>query len=384
MADFIRPTDFEVATCAVLGLLPPEPMPVAPSARNAIDDAIRPALVDGPCFVTFSGGRDSSAVLAAATDLARREGLPLPIPATKVYPDHPESDESEWQRMVIDHLGLTEWLRVEFRDEHELLGSAAKQSLLLRGLMWPPALQVQSHWYEILGAGSVLTGEGGDEVLASRRITPVRVLPRRRRPTMANTRRAVRSILPAPMREAAIVRQWSQIPQPWLRPEVRRRALELLAGEMAAQPLRYDKATWWIARRRAWTVYQHNHARVAADHGITAIDPLLDRGFLAALARLGGRLGFTGRTATMVALFADLLPSEVLRRRSKAAFNGAHAGASLKAFAEDWDGSGVDPDLVDIGNLRREWLSDRPSPTTALLLQNAWLHTKRDGEVGLR
>ena len=70
----------------------------ARTPREALDDAIRPALVDGPCYVTFSGGRDSSAVLAAATALARREGHALPVPVTRVYPDLPDTDESDWQR----------------------------------------------------------------------------------------------------------------------------------------------------------------------------------------------------------------------------------------------------------------------------------------------
>src|ERR1700749_707865 len=56
------------------------------SAREALESVIRPALERSPCLVSFSGGRDSSAVLAAAAALARREGLPLPIPATIVFP----------------------------------------------------------------------------------------------------------------------------------------------------------------------------------------------------------------------------------------------------------------------------------------------------------
>ena len=98
--------------------------------REALDDAIRSALVHGPCYVTFSGGRDSSAVLAAATALARREGHALPVPVTRIYPDLPDTDESDWQRAVIDHLGLTEWVRLELRDgESELLGPAARDAL---------------------------------------------------------------------------------------------------------------------------------------------------------------------------------------------------------------------------------------------------------------
>ena len=46
---------------------------------SAVEDAVLPAVSRPPCVVTFSGGRDSSLVLAVATRVARREGLPDPI-----------------------------------------------------------------------------------------------------------------------------------------------------------------------------------------------------------------------------------------------------------------------------------------------------------------
>ena len=51
------------------------------------------ALRRPPCLVSFSGGLDSSALLAVATAVARREGLDDPVPATLVVPGSPESDE---------------------------------------------------------------------------------------------------------------------------------------------------------------------------------------------------------------------------------------------------------------------------------------------------
>ena len=48
----------------------------------ALEEAILPALRRPPCLVSFSGGRDSSCVLAAATRAARREGLQPPVPVT--------------------------------------------------------------------------------------------------------------------------------------------------------------------------------------------------------------------------------------------------------------------------------------------------------------
>ena len=172
---FLRPAPLEVATGWVYGSMPATPPPETSAApRAALDDVVRPSLVNGPCYVTFSGGRDSSAVLAAATALARREGHPLPVPVTRVYPDLPDTDESEWQRAVVDHLGLTEWVRLELRDgESDLLGRAARDALGSRGALWPPALQTHGVMFEQLRGGSLLTGEGGDAVLGARRITPL-------------------------------------------------------------------------------------------------------------------------------------------------------------------------------------------------------------------
>src|SRR5947209_20309061 len=71
--------------------------------RAALEALIRPALMSPPCVVGFSGGRDSSALLACALDLARREGLPEPIPITLDF-GTPRTDEREWQELVVAHV----------------------------------------------------------------------------------------------------------------------------------------------------------------------------------------------------------------------------------------------------------------------------------------
>src|SRR5690625_7336371 len=113
---YVRPSAFEIAVCWMHGVDPPTAVPpTSKSPRDALDDAIRPALVGGPCFVTFSGGRDSSAVLAAATELARRDGLPDPIPVTRTSPGLPAAAEPGWQRLGIDHGGVRQRARLAFR-----------------------------------------------------------------------------------------------------------------------------------------------------------------------------------------------------------------------------------------------------------------------------
>jgi asparagine synthase (glutamine-hydrolysing) len=377
---FLRPDPWEVASGWVYGSVPTtQALDASPDTgttpREALDDAIRPALLEGPCYVTFSGGRDSSAVLAAATALARREGHALPVPVTRVYPDLPHTDESEWQRAVVDHLGLTEWLRLELRHgESDLLGPAARDALRTRGALWPPALQTHGVMFEHLRGGSLLTGEGGDAVLGARRITPLAALRRRRRPDKVLVRYSAYAVLPRPLRDhiaRRIVR--GSIQRRWLRAAAFERHVRLAAADASAEPLRYDAATRSIPLRRCFATITHNHAAAAAEYGIRASDPLLDHRFVAALARAGGRTGHPGRTATMQALFSDVLPQPVLCRTTKASFNHAHTGPATREFARTWDGSGVDEDVVDVDRLRSVWLSDEPTMAAGVLLHSAWL-----------
>lgn len=75
-----------------------------------MEHAVLPAVSRPPCVVTFSGGRDSSLVLAVAANVARREGLPQPVPATINFKGIKTAEESSWQELVIRHLGLDEWV----------------------------------------------------------------------------------------------------------------------------------------------------------------------------------------------------------------------------------------------------------------------------------
>ncbi|WP_165962775.1 asparagine synthase-related protein [Occultella glacieicola] len=334
-----------------------------------------PALVEGACYVTFSGGRDSSAILATATHLARREGLPDPVPVTRLYPNVPDSDESEWQHLVIDHLGLSEWLRLEFTDdETDLLGPAAQASVRRHGLLWPPAVHSHGLVYQHLTGGAMLTGEGGDEVLGARRVTPLTLLRRRRRPTRALLRGAAHALSPSSVRRRQIRRELESARlQHWLRPDAKNQHLRLMAADEATEPLSYEAATWWITRRRSWATMAANQALIAGTYQVRASNPLLDDDFIAALAHAGATWGYNGRTATMKALFSDVLPSALLSRRTKASFNRAYAGRYTREFARHWDGSGVDGELVDPEILRDVWLSDEPTMSTAMLLHQAWL-----------
>jgi hypothetical protein len=341
----------------------------------ALDDILRPALADGPCYVAFSGGRDSSAVLAAATSLARREGFADPVPVTERYPDVPQADESDWQDQVVSHLGLKDWVVLEFHHQNDLLGETGRQGLRSRGLIWPPALQIKANTLAALSPGWLLTGEGGDEVFGIHRAGAWLHLSKRT-PTSRRVAasRAVRSLAPRRLRRArAFAELRGADLQPWLDQELVDRHLRMVASDAASEPWPYDRALLWLTRRRSAVFTSHNYRQLAKEHGITLLEPLLQPRFLGALGRAGAALGFPGRTAAMRELFSDVLPPAVIERSTKAMFNRAFLGESTREFARSWDGTGVDRDVVDAGRLRAEWLSERPSALSSSLLQSAWL-----------
>ena len=174
----------EVASGLVLGNVePPDPIRgSAPTPRAAMERALVEPLRRGPCLVSFSGGRDSSAVLAVGQRSPPR-GVPPPIPATLRFPNAEDSAETEWQESVIDHLGLVDRVRVEATDELHRVGPAATATLERHGLLWPSNAHFHAPLFARAHGGSFLTGIGGDELLGSsrwfhaRRVLAGRVVP---------------------------------------------------------------------------------------------------------------------------------------------------------------------------------------------------------------
>ncbi|MDP9453288.1 MAG: asparagine synthase-related protein, partial [Actinomycetota bacterium] len=173
----------------------PDASPLAPieatlSARAALEEAIRGRLTVGRCVVAFSGGRDSSALLAVAVHVARRDGLPLPIPATLRYREAPKAEESVWQERVIRHLALDDWARIEVDDEHDYLGPVAQPVLRRHGVLWPPYFHSYQPLMALAPGGVFMTGMGGDNLFAGwrwGRLEPVR--RRTVRPSMGDLAR---------------------------------------------------------------------------------------------------------------------------------------------------------------------------------------------------
>ncbi|MGI8536718.1 MAG: asparagine synthase-related protein [Mycobacteriales bacterium] len=369
-----RMTPWESAVGYLHGLVPAQPFAgTATSPRGALETAALAALTRPPCVVSFSGGRDSSAVLALVVDVARRHGLAEPIAVTSTFPQGTTGYEGDWQELVIRHLGVKEWIRLAGAESKDALGPEAQAGLLRCGAVWPPMAHDKGPLYEVARGGSLLTGEGGDEILGNQRITPVVGTYRRRlRPTPRVVRAVSLALAPVPVRRM-VLRRDHHHGQTWLREAAARANSYLAVAVEAAQPLVWSDGVRQVLRRRSSVIGLGTLAHLAAHHDVVLHHPLRDRGFVASFAAAGGRYGYLGRSEAMRVLVGDLLPPQILSRASKAYFNSSVFGPGARTWARSWDGKGVPEALVDAEALRAEWLSDLPHAGSLALLHSTWL-----------
>jgi hypothetical protein len=350
-------TPLDIATGMPFGA--PRRAAPLPAPGEELDAAILPALRRSPCLVSFSGGRDSSAVLASAAAIARREGLPAPIPATLRARGAAASDEAEWQERVVRHLGIDDWIRVEIDDELDVIGPHARRLLRAHGLLWPCNVHFHLPLLDLGGGGSLLTGIGGDELFSA--AAPM------------SWRRRALALGPAPLRRAALARR-NPIAFEWLTPAAQRAATVAGAAEAATEPAGVRDRLAWLRGLRYLELGLAAITDAARGTGVLLAHPLFDGALWSAVAARGG---FADRTAGMTALFGHLLPPDVLGRRSKAHFDELFFHRHSRAFVHSWDGTGAPEGLVDVEALRDHWLGAAPSAQTFTLLQALWLARDR-------
>ncbi len=376
----------EVATGLILGT---STRSVGPprhdTPQQALEDAVRPALERAPCLVSFSGGRDSSTVLAAATAVARREGLPLPIPATHRFAGADGAGETEWQELVVEHLGLDEWLRLELSDELDCVGPQAQQLLRRHGLLWPCNLHFHAPLIEAASGGALLTGIGGDELFSTSRWWRIHdVLGGRSAPRPRDGLSLGLALAPSRARRAFLKRRTPPPPLPWLTPDALEEVWQLLVSDEATEPVGWAAALRYRVSRRYLDVGAQHLTVIAHDSGVTVHHPMIDDGVVASISSLGRRERFRTRTEGMQLLAAGLLPPAVLSRSSKARFDGAFWHRHSRALVARWQGEGVDTDVVDLERLRAEWTSSDPNPRTFTLLQFVFLAVEAASAAGER
>ncbi|WP_299576122.1 asparagine synthase-related protein [uncultured Williamsia sp.] len=381
-------TDLELALGSVIGTDPGTPAialdefgPETP--RTAVRAVIRGALEHGPCFVAFSGGRDSSTILAIAVDVAREADLALPIPVSKIMPDLPSADESEWQELVLDHLGVTERIIMEVHaGDEEIFGPDGIEALQRIGVTYPAAASSVVRLARETSGGTLLTGSGGDELgnaansqWAARALStgtaPWRTRLAARLPVAASAARRVRTLAKKPTDYFFV--------SPWLT----RRADLALRRELATleggQSIRWDRRISGFARSKHLVLTTRSLSALAAPYGVDVLHPLWERRTLAALAASRPFQGYPTRSSILEELADGLLPIEVTRRTTKADFTATPWGPEAENFIAHWDGSGVDLRFVNPTILHAQWRLppvDRTISSIALL-QSAWLNSQR-------
>ncbi|MGH3834143.1 MAG: asparagine synthase-related protein [Pseudonocardiaceae bacterium] len=363
--------------------LPPQPTRIRPDPACALRDALRPALLCTPCVVAFSGGRDSSLLLAVAADLAAREGMRPPTALTFRYPGDPAADESSWQELVVAHLRNTglrfRWVRRDITSELDNIGPLMAPVLRAHGgPTFPAGLGNTILLAQHASGGSLVTGNAGDEVLGGHRASVLRTVLRRRGHGLstADWRHAMACAAPRPVRLRLGRREVDDAP--WLRPVLRGAAVAETMRREAARPLWWDRSVWAALAPRAVMIGNRARARIAQDCDCELVEPLGSPDFVASYAAFGGRWGGITRAAGTRMLAAGLLPDAIIDRRHKTHFNASRFGPVSREFAQAWDGRGVDDSLVDPVALRAAWLVDVPPASTAMLLQQAWLASQTE------
>jgi asparagine synthase (glutamine-hydrolysing) len=116
-------------------------------------------------------------------------------------------------------------------------------------------------------------------------------------------------------------------------------------------------------------------------HDVNVGLPFLDSVTLRSFADASGPRPAPPRDEMLAEVVGDLLPERLLRRRTKASFDHPYWNHYGRDFAESWTGRGLDRELVDPDELRREWRSPQPIAASSTLLQLAWV---ADSDLGSR
>ena len=363
----------ELALGMPLGVVP-EALELPPSRlspRAELERVIDAQFASGrQLFVCFSGGRDSSAVLALAVHVARRRGAAMPIPVTLRFTEHPESDESQWQELVVSHLGLTEWVVIE-RPDADLLDPTITDLLATRGLFYPSQIGSYIPIVAASAGGVVLTGEGGDESFGGWQFRAA-LHPVAWGPVTAAKAVAVATLTHGPAAAKRWYRQRGQA-QTWLTAAGRAEVEAALDAAAEAEPVSWRKYLAWSFARRAWFLAQHTLDLLGEGSQCEIVHPLAGPALLGSLASTWSRRGPADRTDVMRSVVGDLLPRRIVERDDKAVLASVFIGERSRAFIEQWDGRGVDAEWIDAQALRDVWSRRYPYAGSFNLLHQAWL-----------
>jgi asparagine synthase (glutamine-hydrolysing) len=264
---------------------------------------------------------------------------------------------------------------VPIGEELDPLGPVAARTLLRHGLFSPPVAHRIAPLLEVARGHALVMGTGGDEMFSPwRRHRARRRLPVRGHPIPKAVKRAAFNLLPERLRVGLVLKRHRSLS--WLRPDARREVERRYRAWLRRHASSWADAIGRVPESRNFELTQAIFEAQARDADVTLVQPFFDAGFIRAVGESAPRWGFPSRAAAMALHFSDVLPPQVIERTTKAVFDELHGGRPSRAFAEKWDGRGLDPTWVDAEALRREWLSTRPDYRSLTALNAAWLASR--------
>jgi len=351
-----------------------------------------------PVLLFFSGGIDSSSVLATAVDVARDLGVPPPHPTTMVF-DEPESDERQYRAAFFEkHPLCPVEVHPGVMDGADYRAQAGRRRVLPdmpSEFIGRPLFRRAN----ALGARVGLTGAGGDflfggsthqyaDLLAGGRLLAAGVrylrdwktnesgwtpeglltsgvwplLPQRVRTALRRPARLVMRIPEAPA--------WVRLPRP-------------PRAAVPDPPPGVSHASWEIcwSLRSGWTsVFIESGERGASEDGVEPRHPLWDPAVIAFALGLPERQRRRDRTMKFVLRRAAHLPDAIARRGTKADFGhvieqafealgGRRFFETLAVAEAGW----VDPDAAARGYDLTRTHSALTDPRSAGLLPRLWM-----------
>jgi asparagine synthetase B (glutamine-hydrolysing) len=326
-----------------------------------------------PCYVEFSGGCDSSLVLAAAVRACRRIDHDPPIPITYRYPLLPVTHENDYQDAMLSYLNMSATV-FEITNEFDLLGPAAQRGLREFGVVWLAPFVASGDVYRSLEPGLFLSGEGGDEVLGPRRIAGMyRAAEAFRRGKFSSVAGNVMATFgPRPIRTRRINR--GAAVSPWIAESERVRFAQQVRRVFNPPLLPGSFADYYLQMPTVLLARSQLEA-IAAWTGHTFSAPLMDPEFVHAVGDLTPAAQLRNRYRVLRYHFSEQLPPIILNRLSKSYMQSVAINDHAREFARHWDGQ-IGDSVVDADLLRAHWLQedqDNVSASTYLLLQSAWL-----------
>jgi asparagine synthase (glutamine-hydrolysing) len=392
--------------------LPPQEW--AERVRDGLSEAVRRRLdPEQGTSVLLSGGLDSASIAAVGAGSLRA--------CSGTFPEHPQADEAELIAELRERLGI-EGLIAEVRPGGLLASvfeytAAWRAPLLGWGDFWTlPLLRAAAQ----RGTGTVLGGDGGDEVFSPRTYVLADALRGRRPRRVLELARRLPGSGPhvGRRREAAMIARLAVAgglpPRPpgwplpgagdgapaWLRRSTRRR---LRRSDDPGGWKRLDGPRWWASAAHgvsagieATGVYEHQRRR-AAMAGLEARHPMLDLDLVELALRQPPEQTLDPRFSRPVLrqAMAGLLPDEVRLRPQKALFESLIVsamrgpdGAAIEAILtapEAEIGAYVDSErmqsaLFGTGAVRKEdefrWMWQ----VWRLLTAEVWLRSLRAGD----